>query len=83
MQNYGNFWRYHSFHQVYLGLNTIKGQEIEFEAIGEIANKMLVYLDGLNKQVAENVLDWLRIELEKSYIVDLSLSKPNAFLKEG
>lgn len=48
-------------------LTTIKGQELTLDNIGEIANKMLVHLDGLNKPAVETVLNWIKNSVDETY----------------
>ena len=52
-----------------MALTTDKGQELTLDNIGEIANKMLVHLEGLNKPAVDAVLNWINNSLDNSYFL--------------
>lgn len=46
-----------------LTTNLVQGDEtLTHEQIGEIANKIKIHLEGLNKTTIDQVLDWLRAD---------------------
>lgn len=59
------------------GLPLIKNNLLTIEEVGVIANKMLVHLEGLNKNSVDLVLEWIKNTVNSNYF----LSNPNILRK--
>lgn len=58
------------------GLNTVHQKNILTHAqVGDIANKMMVHLDGLNKISVELILKWINTTVDSNYLLSI---KPNS-----
>ena len=64
-----------------MALTTKEGQVektvLSMDEAGEIAKKMLVHLDGLNKKSVDLVLEWIQADVNSNYFLSIPIKALN------